>query len=402
MNELKQKRLVIVASTLPRWKNDSVASFVQEFGETLAPDFAHVTLIAPHYKLAKTRERLASNITVRRFRYFFPASGENIVYEGHAGKKANKSPLYLLKLTLFLISNFFMVLRQSLHTGTIINAHWIVPQGAVAVLVGKLLRKPVVVTVHGGDVFTLNGKYMLKVKRWVLRHASTVVVNSSATQAVCQKIYSDREYPIIPMGIDTTSLKKKSTPRKGKLFRVLFIGRLSSEKGGIYVCKAAQILKKSGVEDVAFTIVGDGPEKPELEAFVATHNLKKIVSFEGWQPHKEIAKYYHEADVFVGPSIEEENGWKEAYGLTFAEASASGLPVIATNTGGIRDIVKDGITGFLVQQRDAEQITDKILLLKDNKNLRQTMGKKAAEQADRFSWESTRQLYEKILRGAKA
>jgi len=132
-----------------------------------------VAVLAPHAKGAKPAEQNGA-VDVRRYRYFWPASGETLAYDGGAVTKIKKSPGYILKL-LFLVSSlllhtFWFAVRSKTD---IINAHWIVPQGFIAVLIGRVTGKRVVVTVHGGDIFGLNGKWMRRIKRFTLKHCKS-------------------------------------------------------------------------------------------------------------------------------------------------------------------------------------------------------------------------------------
>ncbi len=390
-----KEALIVIASTFPRWKQDSVPTFVKDFADALSDDF-EITVVAPHYGGALKREKMDA-LNVRRFRYAYPVRAENIVYEGHAAQKANARPLYLIKLLSYVVACFWTTLIATKGKRTIINAHWIIPQGFVAILVGYLTGSRTVMTVHGGDVFTLNGKYMLMVKRWILRHADEVIVNSTATRNACKKIFPDRVYTVIPMGIHT--YQKKLRKSKSSRTHLLFVGRLSVEKGAIYVCEAMEILKKIRDANFHLSIVGDGPELRTIQEFIIEHHLEKIVSLEGWLQKNELRHRYRDADVFIGPSLETPNGWKEALGLTFAEASYAGLPVIATKTGGIPDVVKDGITGLLVQQKSAQDIARAVRYLFDHPEIAKAMGIAGHKHvADNFTWESVASRYKSVFR----
>lgn len=395
------RSIVVLASTFPRWSDDSVPAFVRDFAVATSQVVGPVTVIAPHYRGAAVDERLDGGVRVRRFRYAWPASAQNLVYEGHAAKKVKKNPLYGAKLLAFVTSNLVWTVKESRARNTILNAHWIVPQGFVAIIAGMLTHRPVVVTVHGGDVFTLNGAIVRKVKRWVLRRAAAVVVNSSATLAACRDLYPDREYQVIPMGIDVTRFSPRDDSQREGKFDVLFVGRLSSEKGARYLVEAVRKVRDQRGDVVRLRLVGDGSEREALAQLVAEHGLDEVVTFEGWVQHDDLPAWLHQADVLVGPSLEEANGWKEAFGLTFAEASAAGLAVIGTDTGGIADIVVDGQTGFLVPQRDSDAIATRLLELMDDPDRRRAMGAAGAlRMSTRFSWDAVIAKYSAVFDAA--
>ena len=389
-----EKDLLIVASTFPRWKNDTQPTFVLDHAQNLAKYFENTTVIAPHYKDARTKERFGK-VFVKRFRYFLPASAENIVYDGHATNKIKKSPVYGLKLAFFLLSQFVSILLNGRHR--VVNAHWLIPQGFLAVLARPFNRSSVVISVHGGDVFALNGRIMIMVKRFTLKHANQVIVNSSSTQKACKDIYPGRTYKIIPMGVDVDRFKAATRNRKEHDFTVTFVGRLSSQKGVIDILGAAKKLKNDGVSGIKFNIAGDGPQKNELKKFAVDNRLEGSVSFLGWVQPGNLPSLLAQSDVFIGPSVVDSDGWMEAFGLVFVEAAATGLPVISTNVGGIKDIVDDE-TGFLVDQRSPDQLADKIVTLKNNPNLRTKRAKAAVLKSDKFSWRKTSSSYYQVFK----
>ena len=390
---LKNKRLLITTSTFPRWNDDNIPSFVFDHAVRLGRDFRSVAVLAPHYKGAKLSQNMES-IKVRRFRYAIPYSSQNIVYESQGVRRVSKSPFYIFKLLSFLIAQTFNVINYGAKVD-VINAHWIIPQGFVAVLTRRITGAKVVVTVHGSDIFSMNGRLMTKCKRYVLKNADRVIVNSTATEKACKKIFN-REYPIIPMGVDVARFAKtKKNKNKSSKFTILFVGRLSEEKGLKYLLKAAVKLKKH--KDVEFLIVGDGPLHRWLAKFIKDNNLSESVHLKGWVNQTDLPKIMKNSDIFVGPSVVGDNGSQEAFGIVYVEAAAAGLPVIATNVGGIADVVVNEKTGFLVPQKDSDALLTKILELKDNPDLRRTMGINAEKHAENFSWDKRSKQYKEVF-----
>src|SRR5690606_2076274 len=160
---------------------------------------------------------------------------------------------------------------------------------------------------------------------FTLKRASRVIVNSSATLEACKELY-DRQYELIPMGIDMDKFKPGTPSKELKKrhglgrFTILFVGRLSEVKGVNYLIEACAMLKNSDA-DFTCLVVGDGPLKSSLERVVADNKLSRQVKFVGWvSDADELKDYYNTADVLVGPSL------SEALGLVFVEASACGLP----------------------------------------------------------------------------
>ncbi len=396
MKNIEQRTLVVLASTYPRWANDKVPNFVENFVNQMSGKFRSIRVIVPHYKGAKHKEHPVSpsdNVDITRFHYFLPYSQENIAYG-----EFKKNKLYPLKSLLYIWSELWVTFWACVRSNrAIVNAHWLIPQGFVAVLLKPIFKNKVVISIHGADVFTLNGGTMRKVKRFTLQRANAVIVNSSATQEVCQGLF-DREYPIIPMGVDLDRFKRPDSRQAGKAFELLFVGRVVEAKGLTYLFEAIKQLRDQKVA-VHLNVVGDGEARPQLAAYIKKHKLEKQITLVGWVQQDVLAPYYAQANAFVGPSIETDNGWKEAFGVVFAEASAMSLPVVTTNTGGIKDIIKHEINGLVVPQKDSAAIAKAIARLQQDPKLCAKLGQRGVSYiAENFAWDVIASKYAQIFK----
>lgn len=166
----------------------------------------------------------------------------------------------------------------------------------------------------------------------------------------------------LPQFIEFENLKIK-IPNKNVL---LYVGALSVNKGVAYLIRAFPLIKEK-IKDVKLHIVGDGPEKIYLEQLSKELGIEKDVKFLGKIPHDKVIEAYTQAKIFIMPSIWMENGPFVLY-----EAMSAGKPIIASNRGGIVDLVRDGVNGFIVEPANSETIAKKtIKLLKDKKLLKQ-------------------------------
>jgi len=400
MSHKQKKNILVTTSTFPRWENDTTPGFVLDFCKSISSEFDNLYVIAPHHKGAVTKETINSNVKVRRYRYFLPEAYQTIAYDGGAHTKIKLSPIYAIKFILFLASQllhslYFVIFKKV----RLINAHWLIPQGFIAIIV-KLMtfnKVRVVITVHGSDVLKFDGKHINKIKRLVLKYADEVVVNSSVTLEKCQELYS-REYPLIPMGINIneyqTTVPSTEIFKKYDLnsFTILFVGRFSEEKGIIYLCEALKKLKANSTEFKAI-LIGDGPKKEEIVKFIDNSGLTDSVHITGWVKHDDLPKYYKVADVLVGPSL------LEALGIVFLEALASGVPIIATKVGGIRDVLVDGFNGLSVKTGSSEAIFEKLdRLTKDSKLLNELKSNTTKSVSEEYSWDAIAIKYAQVLK----
>lgn len=393
---MTKQRILITASTYPRWDNDATPGFVEQFAKNIKRRNTDVYVIAPHAYGAKKNE-VKDGVVIHRYHYFIPPKAQTIMYDGGAVNKINKTPTYAVKVVLLLVSQFLNVLRLTYTNKiTVINAHWAIPQGFVAVFVKIITGKKIVLTVHGGDIFNLNGKIMTAVKKFVLKHSDVVCPNSEATMLACKSIY-DRSYEIIPMGIymDKFTVQSPSIELKKahsvKGFTMLYVGRLADVKGVKYLLEAATILKQKGKEFTVI-IVGEGPLRNEFRQYIDMNGLETYVHLVGWVSSDQLNEYYSIADLFVGPSL------SEPQGLVFVEALATGTPVLATKVGGIPGIVTNGVTGYLVPPKSAKKIAEKVEYLIDNPKILAHMADTARNSVvNKFSWENTTARYEEIF-----
>jgi len=182
-----------------------------------------------------------------------------------------------------------------------------------------------------------------------------VTVNSTATRAAVAALAPvARELTLIPMGaaipepsIDADAAALRGSLRRGDGPLLVFVGRLVAEKGADDLLQAVKLLAAE-LPDVTATIVGDGPERVELERLAVRLGIGDRVSFAGWLAPGDVQRQLRAADVYVGPSRPGTDGTIEAQGLVFVEAMLAGLPVVATAFGGIVDAVRDGETGLTV------------------------------------------------------
>ncbi|HTV72975.1 MAG TPA: glycosyltransferase family 4 protein [Steroidobacteraceae bacterium] len=177
---------------------------------------------------------------------------------------------------------------------------------------------------------------------------------------------------IVPYGVDTARFVPPSTPRNDRTFRVLFVGQIGQRKGMSYLLQGYEQFRRP---DCELHIVG---------SYLRGHEVyRRFTSLYRHTPHlpqSELPALFHEADVFVLPSL------IEGMPLVILEAMACGVPVITT-THGPGDVVRDGIDGFFVPIRDSEAIAARLEQLYRDRQLRDQMGANARERALQFTWD---------------
>jgi glycosyltransferase involved in cell wall biosynthesis len=210
------------------------------------------------------------------------------------------------------------------------------------------------------------------------------------------------------MGVDTDrfapSAASVETRRRlgGDGPALLFVGRLVETKGPKYAIEAmGRILREH--PRATLTLIGEGPDRRSLERLSGSLGLGDTIRFLGALRNDELPAFYASADVLIGPSVVEDGGATEAFGLVFAEAMACGCPVVASDVGGVRDVVMDGATGVLVPQRDPHALGIATLRLLESDTARDRMRTTASAHARRhFDQRAVTSAYAGLLRQVMA
>lgn len=388
----QRKRLLVLTSTFPRWEGDNEPPFVFELCRRLSADF-DVCVLAPHTPGAKAHETL-SGLTVVRFRYFFEW-GETLAYRGGILANLRSNRFNYLLIPLFFGCQLAALLRLLARENfDIVHAHWLIPQGVIAVAAKLVLRSTpaLLCTAHGSDLYGLRGRLFSALKHMVMRRADAVTVVSQAMKnhAVSLKIEPEK-ISVISMGVDMANIFTPAghTVRHGN--ELLFVGRLVASKAVDTLIDAMPTIL-AGCPNATLTIVGDGPEKVKLEALAKTQGIAGRVSFLGAVANPALPPLYRRATIFISPSQE------EGFGLTLVEALACGCAVIASDLPAHRDIVVDGETGLTVLPGDSIAIARAALTLLSDAPLRQLLGSAGREYVLRqFDWASVVTRYARLL-----
>ncbi len=369
MEDKRKKKLLVTASTFPRWKDDTEPRFVLDLASHMTDEF-DVTVLVPAAPGAKNREVL-EGVQVIRYHYFPVHKWETLCYPGAIVPRIKEKKIRALLVPFLLLSLYFH-LWKILPEYDVVHAHWLIPQG----IVQSFFKKPYIVTGHGGDVVSLNKGIMRKLKVRCLKKARHVTVVSEYLKGRVQELVPEIEPEVISMGVDTRKFGRQYRVEnyfgQGDKKVVLFVGRLAEKKGVAYLIEAMKQI------DALLVIVGNGPLRKTLEE-QAEQVGKDRIRFLGEKTHEELKKIYASADIFVAPSVTAKDGDQEGLGLVLLEAMASGLPVVASKSGGITQIIKDGENGLLCEEKCVWQLAENICALLND----ECLYKKIAENGNR-------------------
>lgn len=287
--------------------------------------------------------------------------------------------------------NLFPALDRAfdLRSYDLYHADAALPSGQAAMIASEHYGKPFIVHGHGLDVF-LEESYagMPNVGKIVARSAQVfqtaavvVGVSDKVLQRVRQKVDIAGRGFVVYNGVDPDFFSPVSR-KPGDRVHLISVGNLIPLKGHDLTLRALRALLDEGYS-ADLKLVGTGRSEGELRALATELRLDEVVEFTGYVPYDEVRRLMQASDIFVLPS------WFEALGCVYLEAMACGLPAIGCYGNGIDEVIEDGVTGCLVENRNLEQLVEKICLLMDAEQ-RERIGRNAREAVrGRFTWRAS-------------
>lgn len=384
-------RVCMLTTSYPRHAGDHAGSFVFGLARELVKKEIQLTVVAPHDIETQSTERV-SGIRVRRFRYFFPKGLQGLCYGGGIPANLRRRPWVALQIP-FLLLGFLSLGWSESRNCSLVHAQWSLA-GLAGLMIARLRKIPFVLTMHGAEVFANRGTILT---RFILNRADYLITNSTFTLNRILEIANPRSYSVIPSGVNPEKWRdvspgvaahvreKWSIPEPSSA--ILFVGRLVERKGLRFLIDALpQILDKH--PEAHAVVVGAGPLRQQLETQVQHLNIRAQITFTGPVPEEELGALYKMASMFILPSVYDSGGDTEGLGVVLLEAMANGLAVIASQVGGITDIISSQEVGLLVEPGDSEQIAEAILGLLDDPARRQTLGDNGRRKVySDFSWD---------------
>ena len=391
----REKKILVISSTFPRWESDSDPPFVFKLIERITGSFKAVVL-CPHAPGAE-RFELFHGIRIERFRYFFTRL-QTLAYDGGILEKLKKNKWRYCLVPFFVggeIMSTVRLLRREKYD--VIWPHWLLPQGLAAVCAVKLTRSkvPIICTLHGSDVFALKGPFAAALKRYVLKQSDAVVVVSEAMRsAVIRLGVAGDRIRVIPMGVNLAGqFVPPSAPRNPR--SILFVGRIVRDKGLDYLLEAFSTVVKK-YPDATLSVVGSGQTAADAQKYVHRTGLSDRVRFLGAVPNDRLPGIYQSTEIVVFPSV-----GHEGFGLVIVEALGCECAVIATDFQAVHDILEHKRTGIIVERKNAAALASSIAFLFENPGLRKAIGKNGRQYVlDRYDWESIKKSYCEVLNDA--
>lgn len=400
-------KISVITSSFPRYRGDGVGSFIYSLMSSLGQLGHDVTVLAPYDP--DVVPDWQSDVAVTRVHFTWPNSWSRL---GHAHSLAGDVRLKWHAYPLVALFSFFstLALRAEVkrHGADVIYAQWLVPGGFIGAMVSHLTGIPLVVSVHGSDVFVAEKHGILHpIARFIFRKACHVIACSSdLAQRVAVLGMPQNRITVVPYGVDIERYEpdiRSAEATRGDLSIpdgrkiVMVMGRLVYKKGFSYLLRAIPLVLAQS-PGTTFVIAGEGDLHADLAALAESLGVQEHVLFAGHIPWDQTPRHLAMADVFVVPSILDEAGNVDGLPNVLLESMASGCAVVASRVAGIPEVIDDGKNGLLVPQRDEGALAEAICTLLNDASLRQRLGDAArATAVGSMSWMHTAKRVARIL-----
>ncbi|MDH4220065.1 MAG: glycosyltransferase [Candidatus Aminicenantes bacterium] len=356
----RNKSICFITNAYPDFESPLYGIFIEQMALLLKESGYQISVVTPKVYQKSHYVEEQKGIRVHRFP-FFSENRRLIEY-----KKIPYLRMFFYYLTGFFLT-IYVVLKHQCH---LIHAHWAIPAGLIGVLVGSLLKTPLVVTIHGSD-FRIGTTKVFVLKRillYVCKKANHIICVSEVFKRGIEKLgIRGEKISVFPMGVNEAflrSLINQKVDRIGEHFTILSNRLLLPIYNVSLLIRAIpEVLKEE--PNAKFIIAGDGSEREKLEKQVNSLNINSSVQFLGWVMHEEMAKLLSQTDIYVSTSL------GDGTSVSLLEAMASGAFPIVTDIPANREWISDGENGFLVPVDQEKSLAEKIVGAIRNQNLRE-------------------------------
>jgi len=375
MGSGQENRLTVVflTTSFPRFAGDFAGTFVYRFAEELCRLNCRIEVVSPHNPEVSPSTPHPENLKIRRFLYTWVPGGPRLAYRGGLPAQLKGNPLRWLWLPVFMIAFFLSGLAAS-RRAHLLHGFWL-PGALVALLLGATRNLPVVIHLWGSDFKVLGLPIAARLLVPLLRRADTIICEGEPFAQSLEKMgFPENRIRVLPNGVDLDAFSPQDRAAARQTLglppdplTIVTVGSLSPHKGQEYLIRSLPEIPRSGLMFRLY-LIGDGEYRPQLQSLVDELKLNDYVTFAGTKKTDEVPLWLNAADIFVQPSLSEGNP------NAVLEAMACGLPIVATRTGGLPQMIEDGVDGILIAPASAGDLARQIIALMQEPDRRKKLG----------------------------
>ena len=357
-----------------------------------------IVVLSPDFK-GSNKVEYSDGVKIFKHKQF-PFMGIKLADGYPIMSKLKKNKLYWFTVPFFLLYQL-LALRKIISNEKIkiIHAHWIIPQGVVAVIYKKFINRKIKIlaSVHGTDVNDFKGFFEKRLIKFVLNNIDELTVVSNALKNDIVRLGYNKEIFIFPTNIDTQlfSPDEKDVTLKEQLGItgefILFVGSLIKNKG-VHILIEAMPKISVVFPKAKLVVVGTGQLKQELVERSRKLGITNNVIFTGVVSNKQLPSYYATADLFVLPSF------SEGLGNVITEALSCKTLVLASPLEVFKDRIIENKTGFYLKEINPDKISSRIIQIMKNKEAYKEVSENGRNLVvSNFDWAIAEEKYTKLL-----
>jgi glycosyltransferase involved in cell wall biosynthesis len=384
-------KILVLTTCYPSYEDDPSGAFVAKLLAAIRRRGHSVKVVAPATSAFHGR-KILHHIETVRFGYFWPRSMEKLT-DGQGGIPENIARSRLAKFQILPMMLMFLLksIKEAL-SFDVIYANWI-GAGLIGAIAGYLTGKPLVVSLRGDDGYLARDRFVWRIiTRFVCRRAEvTAPVNKEIIDIVQNLGIASSKLFLPRFGVDTSLFRPPEDRLYGTdEFQILFVGALVPKKGLHNLLEALSMLHQRRFR---FRIIGDGFYKTDLEVLAKKLGIWDRIDWLGERTSTEVSEIMRQSNLLCLPSF------TEGSPNVIKEAMASGLPVLASDIGGIPDLVIDGKTGILHPVGDVQAIRQGLEEFLSNPSIAVEMGMEGRNTIIRkgLTWDSTAEDFDSLF-----
>lgn len=405
----------MLTSSYPKYAGETTAPFIEEIAASLARRGHEIHVLAPFHRDVR-REPIERGVRLHFFRYS-PLKSLNVwgyaeslrADVGLRGVALATLPL-ALGATLLSLRSLLARAAAAGRPFDLIQAHWLLPNGLPAALVAKHIGLPLVISMHGSDVYVAERySWLTPLAGATLRAANALTACSGDLQLRAMRLGARPEQSrVVHYGVDPLAFRHNQAAGFAVRARlglsdgpvILAIGRLVHKKGFGYLLAAMPAILQRHPQ-ATLLLVGDGDLRGELERQAAALGITARVRLVGTIGREELPAYMSAAAAFVVPSVRDDHGNVDGLPNVLLEGMAMRLPIVASRVAGIPEAITHGTHGLLVLERDTHALAGAISLLLADHPYAQRLAHAARTRIEReLNWDAAAIRFEQAFEAA--